>query len=276
MVKFDRYKDGKRYALTFSYDDGCDGDRRLAEMFTKYGMKATFNIHTKPFDSTSKDGIQLNELRSLFIDKGHEVACHAYSHPHLEHMPIGDQYDELIRDRRTLEAATGTIVRGLAYPFGTYNDDTFTAMKTASLVYGRTVASTGSFAMPDNFLLWHPTAHHNQCERHVDQLIHNVEKAPWRAGGLLYIWGHAYEFNNPDLPVGWDKFEEILAKLQPKLYDIWCATNIEIYDYIQAKKMLRRSADGKTFYNPTDIDVWASNDDAPFCIGACQTVTVDS
>lgn len=22
MIKFDRYKDGKRYALTFSYDDG--------------------------------------------------------------------------------------------------------------------------------------------------------------------------------------------------------------------------------------------------------------
>ena len=44
MVSFDRFKDGKRYALTFSYDDGCAQDRRLVELFNKYGMKCTFNF----------------------------------------------------------------------------------------------------------------------------------------------------------------------------------------------------------------------------------------
>lgn len=276
MIKFDRYPDGKHYALTFSYDDGCGQDRRLAELFTKYHMKATFNIHTKPLEARCEGGIAFDELRPLFIENGHEVACHAYSHPHLERMLIGDQYDELIRDRKTLEAATGTIVRGMAYPFGTYNNDTLTAMQTASIVYGRTVKSTGDFLIPDDFRIWNPTTHHNECEAYVNKFIYNIEKAPWRAGGLLYIWGHAYEFDRADAPVGWAKFEEILSTLEKRTYDIWCATNIEIYDYFNAAKALRRSADGKIFYNPTDIDVWVSNDDEPICIAAGKTVTLDN
>ena len=47
MVSFDRFKDGKRYALTFSYDDGCAQDRRLVELFNKYGMKCTCNFYSK-------------------------------------------------------------------------------------------------------------------------------------------------------------------------------------------------------------------------------------
>lgn len=34
---------GKKKAVTFSYDDGVEQDRRLIALFNKYGMKATFN-----------------------------------------------------------------------------------------------------------------------------------------------------------------------------------------------------------------------------------------
>ena len=40
---FMRYPGGKAKAVTFSYDDGVQQDKRLAEIFDKYGMKATFN-----------------------------------------------------------------------------------------------------------------------------------------------------------------------------------------------------------------------------------------
>ena len=36
---FMRYPDGKAKAVTFSYDDGNVQDKRLAELFDKYGMK---------------------------------------------------------------------------------------------------------------------------------------------------------------------------------------------------------------------------------------------
>ena len=73
----------------------------------------------------------------------------------------------------------------------------------------------------------------------------------------------------------WEEFEEVLKQLKEREYDIWFATNIEIYDYENAKKSIRRSADGKTFYNPTDIDVWVAKDDEPICIGAGKTVVIE-
>ena len=36
MIQFDRYKDGKRYALTFSYDDGVEQDIHLLELLEQY------------------------------------------------------------------------------------------------------------------------------------------------------------------------------------------------------------------------------------------------
>ena len=38
--------DGKMKAVTFSYDDGVTQDRRLIEVFNKYGLKGTFNINS--------------------------------------------------------------------------------------------------------------------------------------------------------------------------------------------------------------------------------------
>ena len=38
---------GKMKAVTFSYDDGVTQDIRLAELFHKYGLKATFNINSE-------------------------------------------------------------------------------------------------------------------------------------------------------------------------------------------------------------------------------------
>ena len=36
---------GKTRAMTFSYDDGVLQDKRLIEMFDKYGVKGTFNLN---------------------------------------------------------------------------------------------------------------------------------------------------------------------------------------------------------------------------------------
>lgn len=33
-------------AITFSYDDGIESDRKLVEIFNRYGMKCTFNLNT--------------------------------------------------------------------------------------------------------------------------------------------------------------------------------------------------------------------------------------
>jgi len=42
---FMRYPEGKAKAVTFSYDDGVIEDKKLVEIFDRYGMKATFNFN---------------------------------------------------------------------------------------------------------------------------------------------------------------------------------------------------------------------------------------
>lgn len=270
MIKFNRFKDGKRFALTFSYDDGCAQDRRLVELFNKYKMKATFNLNSGSVMDPNTAGVRADEVRALYIENGHEVACHAVNHPRLEQLSVKEQYEEIIRDREALEQLTGTIVRGFAYPYGTYNSDTLAAMDVASIAYGRAVKETGSLVMPEDFKVWRPTTHHNDCASRVRYFIKCVEKEPWNAGELLYIWGHAYEFDEESAAVKWEEFENFLSALSKCEHDVWSATNIEIYDYIKASKAIRISADGKRLYNPTDTDVWASNDGKTICIKAAS------
>lgn len=38
---------GKKKAITFSYDDGVTQDIRLIEIFNKHNLKATFNLNSE-------------------------------------------------------------------------------------------------------------------------------------------------------------------------------------------------------------------------------------
>ena len=42
---------GKRKALTFSYDDGVQEDKRLVALLNRYGMKGTFNLGSALLDA---------------------------------------------------------------------------------------------------------------------------------------------------------------------------------------------------------------------------------
>lgn len=66
------YPEWKYKALTFSYDDATIHDRKLVEIFNKYGMKATFNVSSKRLGY--KSFLPENELAKLYA--GHEIASH--------------------------------------------------------------------------------------------------------------------------------------------------------------------------------------------------------
>ena len=60
-----RFKDGKAKALTLSYDDGVIQDIRLANLFSEYGIKATFNLISEGFAGEEDDA----EFRRLKISE---------------------------------------------------------------------------------------------------------------------------------------------------------------------------------------------------------------
>ncbi len=259
-VRYGFYKDGKRKALTFSYDDGRVEDRRLVEIFNQYGLKGTFHLNSANFDR-SENFLHESEITELY--RGHELSSHGLTHPWLERIPDEELVYEIMEDRRRLEALSGYPVRGMSYPWGTFSEHVVDAIGNLGIRYSRTIVSTNRFDIPDNFLKWNPTCHHN------GNLLEKIE--PFKNAkplSLFYVWGHSFEFRIKD---NWELIETFCREVST-MEDVWFATNIEIYDYLTALRALAFSADRTMVYNPTATDVWLEVDDAPVKIPAGQTV----
>ena len=272
MKTFMRFPQGKPKALTFSYDDGVISDRKLIGILDKYNLKCTFNINSglfaseefakANFDNPTRR-MTAKEAYDTYMNSGHEVAAHGLTHSFMEQLPGAMAAYETLEDRLNLEKMFKTIVRGMAYPFGTHSDKVVEALANSGIVYSRTVITTGKFDIPTDWLRLSATCHHKnpRLDELADAFIGELPNTANQKPRLFYVWGHSYEFVNDD---NWDVIENFAAKVSNK-EDVWYATNIEIYDYIQAYNSLIFSADGSFVSNPTATELWftiseASND----------------
>lgn len=263
------FKEGRRKALTFSYDDGTIHDRKLVALMNQYGMKGTFNLNSGLFGKkerqiingidTDFSRIEAEEVKSLYA--GHEVASHTLTHPSLTGLPSNMGAKEVLKDRSNLEILTGELIRGFAYPYGTYNEKVEEILSACGIEYARTVCSTEGFELPQDFLEWHPTCHHESpklmelAERFCTEKAYLPE--------VFYLWGHSYEFSQKD---NWQVIEDFMKYVSDYKDCIWSATNIEIVDYVEAFRKLRRSTDGRIIYNPTGTTLWFEMDREIHCI----------
>ncbi len=271
-----RLKDGKTKVLTLSYDDGVVQDARLIEIMNRYGLKGTFNINSGLY--LSEDAVRerffgrmkLSEAKELYLNSGHEIAVHAFSHPFLERLDSAEIIYEITEDRKNIEKEYGVIARGMAYPYGTYSDRVVDILDKCQIAYARTTVPTFKFNFPENWLLLHPTCHHTseKFEELAEQFVNNPSL--WGNSEMFYVWGHSYEFDNND---NWELIENFAKKAGGHDY-IWYATNIEIYDYVKAYKSLITSYDKKMIKNPSAIDVWVEIKGTVYCIKAGETLTL--
>ncbi|MDQ1914161.1 polysaccharide deacetylase family protein [Paenibacillus sp. GD4] len=247
-IRYDRYPGGKTKALTLSFDDGRDHDRRFVSKLNEYGLKGTFHLNS---GFLGKEGyITKEEIASLYA--GHEVSAHTVDHPFLEQSPPDQIVREITEDRKALEALTGYPVRGMSYPFGTYNDRVALLLPALGIEYARTTASHGKFDMPSDWLRWHPTCHHKQMVELADVFVAHQPRHSKMA--LLYVWGHSYEFENDG---NWDLIDRFGERVGSR-DDIWYATNAQIVEYAHAIGRLRFSVDGRLIHNPSASSVWVS------------------
>ena len=262
MIGFDIYPNACRNVFTASYDDGTIHDRKLVEIFNRYNIKATFNLNS---DSIGKHGfVGLDEVRNLY--KGHEIAVHSKGHHFLDELTTQGVYESVFEDRKELEKVSGQIVRGMAYPYGRYNESVINTVSNAGIVYSRTCNSTGQFKKPTNFLVWNPTCHHNKVLDYIDAFV-SATKSNW-CSRVFYVWGHSYEFENDN---NWVLIGDFCKKIS-ELENVWFATNVEIFEYVNAQKQLVISADESIIYNPTNIDVWVLKDKLPLKIPAGKSI----
>ena len=227
---------GKMKALTFSYDDGVDQDKRLIEILNKYGLKCTFNLNSellgrpgmlniggKPINHNK---VQPEEVRELY--KGHEVAVHTLTHPLLPN--IADDA-EIIRqveqDRLNLSELCGYEVIGMAYPCGGQNHDDRVAKlikENTGVKYSRTIISNYSFDLQDDLYKFKPTVYHHAEFDKMIELGQKFLELEADKPQLFYVWGHSYEF---DYAENWERFEEF-CKMMSGHDDIFYGTNKEV------------------------------------------------
>lgn len=281
--RFMRFPDGKAKAVTFSYDDGVHQDIRFSEILTKYNMKATFNLTSDVL--MKREGLTSEEVENHILKKGHEVAIHGYLHRAEGTLRPIEGIRDVLDSRMELEKKYGRIIRGMAYPdtgirfFS--NNATYEKIKNylteLDIVYARTLGGdNNSFSLPEDWHRWMPTAHHDNPKimEYIDEFLalDLSEKAycALRHPRLFYIWGHSYEFDQED---NWDLIEDICKKFDGN-DDVWFATNIEIFNYVEAYNSLIYSADGTKVYNPTLYKIWFDVDATLYCIDSGETIDI--
>ncbi len=263
-IRFDLYPGGKTRAVTLSYDDGVVEDRRLVEILNRYGLKGTFHLNSGALGR--EKNLKPEEIATLF--RGHEISAHSVSHPHLGTVPRDQLVTEILDDRGALERLAGYPVRGMSYPFGTYSKSVVETLPALGIEYARTVESHGGFHLPENLLLWHPTCHHNHdLAAKTDIFFSENPRGKLR---LLYVWGHSYEFPRDN---NWDVIERFAERVASE-ESTWCATNIEIADYLRALLQLRTNVDGTCVQNLSHLPLWITWDGTPREIPAGAVVTL--
>lgn len=244
------FPEGKHKVLTMSYDDGKLQDRRLVSLFNEYQIKGTFHINGGLLENQER--LKRDEIYTLYT--GHEIACHTLTHPTIARCPKEQIVNEVLKDREILEEITGTPVRGLSYPNGSYSEQIKELLPFLGIAYSRTVNDTGKFDLPNDFMEWNPTCHHNINLVELGQEFLDLHKTQYLY--MMYVWGHSYDFERDN---NWEVIETFCKMISGK-EDIWYATNIEIVDYLHAVENLIYTASGNGVYNPSALDVWISVD----------------
>lgn len=261
-IKFDLFPGGKKKALTMSYDDGQIFDRELVAIFNRYGIKATFHLNSGKLDE--EGFVSSREVADLY--RGHEVAVHTRTHPFLDCIPNEAVVEEIVDDRKHLESLVGYPVKGMSYPFGVYNDKIVNMLSGLGIEYSRTVITHHDFYIPENFLTWNATCHHDDDLIETGRRFLNYEYDGKLK--LMYVWGHSFEFDRND---NWNVIEEFCSMMAGH-DEIWYATNISIVRYVKALRALEFSANGDIVYNPSAISVCINADNKAVEIEGGQIV----
>ena len=240
---------GRHKVLTMSFDDGRVEDRRLVELFNRYGVRGTFNLNA---GLLLDDRVPPSEWRDLY--RGHEVACHTCLHPTIARSPLDQVARQILEDRQGLESVMGYPVRGLAYPNGSWTPEIAAMLPSLGIRYARVVGDTHDFAIPNDFMTWKSTCHHTHQLLEDGKRFAALFKTQYLY--MMYVWGHSFEFT---CEADWEQMERF-CDLVAGREDTWYATNIEIVDYLEDARRLQFTVAAAIVHNPAARSIWIEVD----------------
>jgi len=268
-VEICAFPKARRMAVTTSFDDGHVFDRRIVRAFNEWGLKGTFNLNSASLGRTgsptpegaARGHLDACEIADLY--RGHEVAVHGLTHPWLDRLDRVQVAREVLEDRIALEDLVGYPVRGMAYPFGAYSRAVIEVLREVGIVYSRTCENAECCFPTVEPLAWPTTAHQFATNPSVLERFARRYDNP-RYTGVFAVWGHGFEFHDRN---DWEALERIFKPLSGKS-DIWYCTNIELFDYEEARRRMVIAANRATAFNPSGIAVTLNVDGAPVDVPA--------
>lgn len=249
------FPQGRSKALSMSYDDGSEHDRRLVAIFNACGVRGTFHLTSAALGQPHRIG--RDEVAELYA--GHEVACHGATHADLTQLSDDAVRRELSEDQAALEALTGAPVRGLAYAFGRHDARVEGLAAAAGFAYARGVTDALDFSLPEASMRLTTTCHHVRAMEFGHRLRASDPDGPLR---WLRVRGHSFEldgFLTADPSKDWDYLWAFCRSMTAD-DTIWHAPVIEVLDYLAAAQGLARADDGVSIHNFSSIDLWVRLD----------------
>lgn len=222
-------------AVTFSFDDGVESDKRLIELFNKYNLKCSFNLNSgkiESHDTWKYNGFLVK--RPIPFDKsiyqGHEICAHGKLHLRPDELSESELCNEFDADVKNLEELFETEITGVAYAFGAYSDKVVDHLRNIGIEFARTVKSTHNFDVQGDLLRFDPTCSFSDDE--VFNLAERFLKSDTDTPQIFYIWGHSYELDGNNL---WGHMEK-LCKMLTNKNDVLYAVNTEVFRYFDLIK----------------------------------------
>lgn len=249
------YPQWKLKALSFSYDDANEADRKLVGIFNRYGVKATFHIPALWLTTKPRKRIKISELKTLYA--GHEISGHGANHLRLTKLSADEVDREIKTDIEEWLKLSGKRISGYAYPFGSFSPQVMQILKKNGLIYARTTRRSSSFDLPEDFLKWAANGHHIN---NIDKLGEKYLAFTPQKMSVLLVWGHSYEFARAK---NWHIIENFCKQMSGKK-EIFYATMGEIAGYAAAAQKLSLENNGKVLKNNSDKTIFFKLKNRPF------------
>ena len=190
----------------FSIDDGTIYDRQVSEIFSKYNIKATFNLNSGLQhyvwykDNRPVERLDLVQNKDVYVN--HEVASHSFTHPYLTGCSDEQVYSEAKVDIDNLSYIFNRDIVTFAFPFDNYDDRTISiirSIKPIKLI--RISCLDDSFKMPSD--RYHIKATSWDIGDALDKFNRFVEDD---SAELFIFVAHSYDFEFANT---YDKLERL-------------------------------------------------------------------
>ncbi|MBQ8961026.1 MAG: polysaccharide deacetylase family protein [Ruminococcus sp.] len=220
---------GKNKAVTLSYDDGVESDRRLVEILGRYGLKCTFNLNSGimgPESCWEDNGVTIRRMSPEGLPelyRGHEIAVHCVTHANLLKLDDDSVRHEIMDDKAALEELFGCQIQGMAYPYGAYDQRIVRIAGECGIRFSRTCNDTHGFRLPEEPLAFGATCRHQDPA--LWELLERFLSYEGSEPAVFCLWGHSYEF---DVNGNWDLIERFCSRVAGR-EEIFFGTNSQVF-----------------------------------------------